>query len=121
MRALVAGPLLMGCLASDSPTAAGGLAPLAVTITTALGETLGFVPVETTVASGPVAVSFRNLSSLAHNLVFAAPLSTSTRTIVEPGGADELLLTAIGPGSYPFVCTIHDGMTGVLIVEPRRR
>ena len=44
-----------------------------VTITSAPGETLAFDPAETTVrAAGPIAITFRNGSSLAHNLVFTA-------------------------------------------------
>ena len=41
-----------------------------------------------------------------------------TRTIVRPGTSDQLLLAPPPPGDYPFVCTIHDGMAGRLIVEP---
>lgn len=121
MRGLVAGLLLLGCLASDSPAGAGPPGAVAVSIATAPGETLAFVPAETTVVAGPVAVSFRNRSSLTHNLVFTGLVSASTRTIVEPGAGDELLIEPPRPGSYPFVCTIHDGMAGVLIVQPSAR
>ena len=41
------------------------------------------------------------------------------RTIVEPGGFDEILLGQMNPGTYPFVCTIHDGMVGTLTVLDR--
>jgi plastocyanin len=90
-----------------------------VSIATAPGETLAFVPAETTVwAAGPIAMTFRNGSSLSHNLVFTVGLTAATRTIVEPGSSDELLLRPPGSGAYPFVCTIHDGMAGTLIVRP---
>jgi hypothetical protein len=49
---------------------------------------------------------------------FTVGLAAATRTIVEPGTSDELLLRPPGPGAYPFVCTIHDGMAGTLIVRP---
>ena len=120
LRALLAGPLLTGCLASDSPIALAGSAGAAVVIATAPGETLAFVPAATTATiatSGSIVVSFRNQSSLAHNLVFTSPLSAATRTIVEPGTGDELLLADVAPGAYPFVCTIHLGMAGVLTVR----
>lgn len=87
-------------------------------ITTSPGEALSFAPAAMSATSGPIAVSFRNRSSLAHNLVFTSPLSAATRTIVEPGTGDELLLVDVAPGAYPFVCTIHAGMAGVLTVEP---
>jgi plastocyanin len=92
-------------------------AAVGVTITSASGETLAFDPAEITVrAAGPITVTFRNGSSLAHNLVFTAGVTGATRTIVEPGTSDELVLIPAAPGSYPYACTIHDGMAGTLIV-----
>jgi plastocyanin len=89
-----------------------------VTITTASGETLAFAPAETSVqGAGPIALTFRNGSSLPHNLTFTAGLTAATRTIVEPGATDLLLLTPPASGTYRFVCTIHDGMTGTLIIQ----
>ena len=91
-----------------------------MTITSAPGETLAFEPAETTVqAAGPITITFRNGSSLAHNLVFTAGLTAATRTIVEPGTSDQILLAQAAPGAYPFACTIHDGMAGTLIVLAR--
>ena len=98
-----------------SPTAAP---TVAVTIMSAPGETTAFEPAETAVAAtGPIAVTFRNVSALPHNLTFIG-ISAETRTIVEPGTADELLLPALAAGAYPFVCTIHEGMAGILNVRP---
>jgi plastocyanin len=88
-----------------------------VTIATAPGETLAYVPAEAAVvAKGPVLLTLRNDSTVAHNLVFAAPLDAATRTIVDPGTSDQVLLDPIAAGSHPFICTIHDGMSGVLVV-----
>jgi plastocyanin len=88
-----------------------------VTIATAPGETLAYERPETTVhADGPITITFRNGSSLSHNLVFTAGLAAATRTIVEPGTSDEIRLSQTGPGTYPFACTIHDEMSGQLIV-----
>jgi plastocyanin len=117
MRALLAGFLLMGCFASDSPAALARPAATSVTIATAPGETLAFVPAEVTiVGGGPIAVSFWNQSSIAHNLVFTGEPQGATRTIVEPGDGDEMVLDPGEPGRYPYVCTIHDGMAGMLVV-----
>ena len=92
-------------------------APFGATIATAPGETLAFYPAELTVqAPGPIKITFWNGSSLAHNLVFGGGLTGASRTIVEPGTSDEILLEPAAAGTYPFACTIHDGMAGALIV-----
>ncbi len=98
--------------------ASGSAVADAVTISSAAGETTAFEPARASViTSGPVAVTFRNHSSLPHNLTFTGALTAATRTIVEPGASEEVLLAAVAPGAYPFVCTIHDGMAGTLVVE----
>jgi plastocyanin len=90
-----------------------------VLITTTAGETTAFEPAATVVrATGPIAITFRNGSSWAHNMVFTSGSSAATRTIVDPGTSDELLLPLLPPGTYPFVCTIHDGMKGQLVLQP---
>ena len=110
-------PLLVGCAAADPPATATLPAAVDVTIRSAPGETLAFEPAEITVAAaGPVAVTFENGSSLPHNLVFTGGQSAATRTVVEPGTSDHLLFGPPAPRAYPFVCTIHTGMAGTLIV-----
>lgn len=109
---------MAGCGAGGSggPSAAASADP-GVTVATAAGETLAFVPSEVTAPGrGPFLLTFRNGSSLAHNLVFTGGLDAATRTIVEPGAFEELVLEPPGPGAYPFVCTIHAEMAGTLIV-----
>lgn len=109
--------LVVGCLAAG-PAAPASPAAIGVTITSASGQTVAFDPPEVMVrATGPIAVTFQNVSSQAHNLVFTAGLRAATRTIVEPGTSDQLLLPPLPPAAYPFVCTIHDGMSGTLIVR----
>jgi plastocyanin len=108
--------LVLGVAVRTMSTATPATA-VSVKISTAPGETLAFDPAEITVrAAGPITVTFRNRSSLAHNLVFTAGVTGATRTIVEPGTSDELVLTPAAPGSYRYACTIHDGMTGRLVV-----
>lgn len=110
-------PLFAGCIATAPDVTASPLMSATVTITTATGEATAFDPAETAVsAEGPIAITFRNRSSLAHNLVFTAGLTAATRTIVEPEASDELVIPPLAPGTYPFVCTIHDGMAGKLVV-----
>jgi plastocyanin len=107
--------LLAGCAIGAGKAASG---TVDVTVRTALGQELGFAPAELTVPAGVrVRVIFTNVSSVAHNLVFTSGIEASTRTIVEPGASDQLAFTPAGPGAYPFVCTIHDGMRGTLSVQ----
>ena len=90
----------------------------ALRIATAPGERLAFEPAETTVSGvRPLTIAFDNVSALAHNLVFVRGADASTRTIVAPGTSDRLSIDVPRAGRYGFVCTIHEGMAGAIIVE----
>jgi plastocyanin len=116
---LVAALLLAGCVGTPPPQSETPPAAIEVTIRTAPGDRLAFEPAEPTVrATGPISLNFQNGSSLPHNMTFTAGVEAGTRTIVRPGTSDQILLAPPPPGAYPFVCTIHDGMAGKLIVEP---
>ena len=117
LSAILLVPLLVGSVAAGPAVTATPLAPVGVTITTAPDETLAFRPAETTVrAAAVIQLTFRNASSVSHNLVFTGGLIVASRTIVEPGTFDRLLIVQTTPGAYVFVCTIHAGMTGTLII-----
>jgi plastocyanin len=103
---------LLGAALPDASAAAE------VLISTDTGQALAFEPaVATAPADSTVRVVFTNASTIAHNLTFQAPLSGGTRTIVEPGATDVVLLRTPGPGSYSFVCTIHMDMSGTIEVR----
>jgi len=88
-----------------------------VNVRTAAGEQLAFMPSDVSVPAGrSVHVTFTNGSSFPHNLVFTSGIEAATPTIVEPGQSAQLAFRPAAPGSYPFVCTIHDGMHGTLTV-----
>lgn len=109
--------LLAGCGAWPA-AAPSQEQPVRVAFATAPGEILAFVPAEASVATtGSVIVILENRSSVEHNLVFAEPLEAATRTIVDPGDSDQVLLEGLTPGSHAFLCTIHEGMRGVLVVQ----
>ena len=92
---------------------------IALRVTTAAEDRLAFEPSELRVpAGGLITLTFQNASSMPHNLTFTEGLEAGTDTIVKPGTSDQLLLAPPPPGAYPFVCTIHEGMAGRLIVEP---
>ena len=61
--------------------------------------------------------SFENRSSVPHNLTFQGPINVATSTIVGPGTSETLKLKAPDAGEYAFVCTLHPGMGGTLVVE----
>ena len=89
-----------------------------ITVGTDSGTALLFEPGEVTVAAGAeVVLAFENRSTVPHNLTFEAPISAATATIVDPGAAETITLTAPAAGEYVFVCTLHPDMTGTLIVQ----
>ena len=115
------GVALVGCQATSATTTAPAAA-VRVAVATAPGETLAFDPSQIEVGSVvPVTVTFRNGSSVAHNLTFTDGLSVATRTIVEPGVVEVLHIVPPAAGTYPFVCTIHAEMTGQLVVAAASR
>jgi plastocyanin len=89
-----------------------------ITIGTDTGAELKFDPAELTVKAGAdVRVTFENRASVPHNLTFQAPINVATSTVVAPGTSETVQFKAPAAGEYPFVCTLHPGMGGKLIVE----
>jgi plastocyanin len=109
--------------AHPSPVASGptGAAPsgaaVEITIGTDTGADLKFDPAELTVQAGAdVRVTFENRASVPHNLTFQAPINVATSTVVAPGTSETVEFKAPAAGEYAFVCTLHPGMGGKLIV-----
>jgi plastocyanin len=109
---------------SQSPTTSGapGSEPsggtVEITVGTDTGAELKFDPAELTVQAGAdVRVTFENRASVPHNLTFQAPINVATSTVVAPGTSETVQFKAPAAGEYPFVCTLHPGMGGKLIVE----
>lgn len=89
-----------------------------VTVGTAPGEIPGFIPAGTSVPAGKaVRLTFRNDSAVAHNLVFTTGVTAGTDAIVDPGASQTLSIGPLADGTYRFVCTIHEEMTGELVVK----
>ena len=107
--------------ASPSPAASGptsGGETVEITVGTDTGADLKFDPAELTVKAGAdVRVTFENRASVPHNLTFQAPINVATATVVAPGTSETVQFKAPAAGEYPFVCTLHPGMGGKLIVE----
>jgi plastocyanin len=100
------------------PGGSGDVPPLLIDVSTSAGTERQFVPASVRVPVGvPIRLVFRNASSESHNLSFTGALEpVRTRTIMDAGEHDELTMAAPPPGTYRFVCTIHEGMTGELRV-----
>jgi plastocyanin len=64
-----------------------------------------------------VSLTFANMSQAPHTLVLLPPIDSHSGTILEPGYTDRLDFTTPGPGEYRFVCNVHEGMAGLLVVE----
>ena len=89
-----------------------------MTVSTAPGERLAFAPPDVSVPAGtPLRLTFRNASAVAHNLVFTTGVTAGTNAIVDPGMSETLAIGPLANGTYRFVCTIHEEMTGELIAD----
>lgn len=124
-------PLAVGGIAVALMAVLGGYGLLVqnqVEATTALTQTVGtdegaalkFDPLTFTVAANQaLQIIFVNKSTLPHNLAFedaAIPEKTAAQ-VAANGGSETITITTPGPGTYRYVCTIHPGMVGDMIVE----
>ncbi len=104
--------------ASAAPSTAPSGAIVEVTVGTDTGAALKFDPAEVTVRAGAdVRLTFENRSTVPHNLTFQGPPSVATATVVAAGASETLEFKAPDAGEYAFVCTLHPGMSGTLVVE----
>ena len=104
--------------ASASPATGGDV--VEITVGTDTGTANEFDPVEVSVPAGAsVRLVFENRSdTVPHNLTFGDPIDAATATTVPPGESETIEFTApTEPGEHTFVCTLHPGMEGVLIVD----
>jgi len=103
--------------ASEAPSEAPSGTTVEVTVGTDTGAELKFDPGEVTVQAGAnVRLTFENRAAVPHNLTFQGPITAATSTVVAPGATETVEFKAPGPGEYPFVCTLHPGMGGTLVV-----
>ena len=109
---------------SQEPTASGPTSgepsgeTVEITVSTDTGADLKFDPAELTVQAGAdVRVTFENRASVPHNLTFQTPINVATSTVVAPGTSETVEFKAPAAGEYSFVCTLHPGMGGKLIVQ----
>ena len=97
--------------------AAGGTAQ-AIQVGTDTDAALQFAP--KSVEAPPktkIELTFNNRASLAHNLTFQNGIDAKTSDQVPAGTSQTITFTTPDPGTYKFVCTIHPGMEGQLVVK----
>lgn len=101
---------------STAPGARGEV--VEVTVATDTGSALKFDPAQITVPAGAtVRLTFNNKATVPHNLTFDEPIDVATENVVDPGASQTIEFTAPNAGEYIFVCTLHPGMEGTLVVE----
>lgn len=106
-------------VASAAPSGEASGEVVEITMGTDAGTANEFVPDELSVPAGAtVPLTFVNESaSVPHNLTFGDPINAATATTVAPGEEQTIEFTAPEAGEYTFVCTLHLGMEGTLVVE----
>ncbi len=104
---------------SAAPSGEAAGETVEITVGTDTGSANEFVPTEVSVPAGAtVVLTFVNESdSVPHNLTFGDPINAATATTVPAGESETIEFTAPEAGEYTFVCTLHPGMEGVLVVE----
>jgi plastocyanin len=88
-------------------------------VTVQAGDTYRFTPSTITVHPGTVRIVLENVGKGApHNLTFLG-FAAATADAAS-GQSQSVTFTAPAPGTYTFVCTIHErqGQTGKLVVLP---
>lgn len=94
---------------SSSPRAAGGADVIVI-------KNFGYHPGTLTVAPGAM-VTVMNEDTATHTVTATAPHPAAFDTgDVSPGGS-ETFKAPTTPGTYPYICTIHQFMHGTLVVS----
>ena len=87
----------------------------AQTVTVVSNDRIEFEPDTVRAQVGVLVLTHRNGGSVPHNLVFEDESLGGTKTLKE-GQEEQLRLTFSQAGTYDFVCTIHSGQDGKVVV-----
>ncbi len=112
---VIGGGVLFGGGGGGGAAQAAGVA---IEVGTGTGPSLDFVP-ETVQAprETPIVITFVNASTVPHNLTFEGGNYGATDPNVAPQASDTVEFTTPASGALKFVCTIHPGMEGELVVQ----
>lgn len=107
------------CGGSHAPKSGGGVgtaagAPSAQTFTIHGNDRDQFVPQTLQAKVGTLTLSLQN-GGVPHNLTFSSGGLQGIST-VSGGATKSTTLTFTTPGTFDFVCTIHPGMAGKIVV-----
>jgi plastocyanin len=107
------------CSGSHAPKSGGGVgttagAPSAQTFTIHGNDRDQFVPQTVEAKVGSLTLTLQN-GGVPHNLTFQSSALQGIST-VSGSETKSTTLTFSSPGTYTFVCTIHPGMTGKVVV-----
>lgn len=111
----LAAALAVGCGGSDGPTTPPPPPPpppSAITVTTGSAPPARFIPTLGTVAVGGE-VTFTNGSPVEHDVTTGS--NAWDATVLQPG--ESFSVTFDQAGEYPYLCTLHAGMTGRIVVQ----
>ena len=118
---LAAALVLAACGGGDEAPDGGGAAVTATgpadaqVVTVTSNDRLEFEPATVEAKVGTLTLTHRNGGAIPHNLVFDDDLG-GTETLTE-GKEEAITLTFDEPGTYDFVCTIHSGQDGKVVVS----
>ena len=112
--------LVAGCGGSHAPKAAGGVGttvgPATAQVFTIHGnDRQQFLPQTVQARVGRLTLTLQN-GGVPHNLTFRTQGLPGIGT-VSGAATKSTTLTFTAPGSYTFVCTIHPGMEGKVVVS----
>lgn len=103
--------------AHNAATSVAATGPASAQVAEVKGDTnLTFVPSEVDAKAGTLTLTLGNIGGTPHNLVFA-DTSLPRIAIVGAGESKSATLVLPRPGTYAFVCTIHSGMAGKVVVS----
>lgn len=101
---------------SSTPRPASGSGPAGASSATIEIKNFAFVPAELTVGPGAT-VTVRNEDPTTHTVTAVSPHEKAFDTGNVTAGATKTFTAPNSPGSYPYICEIHQFMHGTLTVR----
>jgi plastocyanin len=113
LLSLTAALAMIGCGGGSDGGGVVTPPPPPVLTTSVAIKNLAFSPKAIQVSPGAT-VNFANNDGTAHNVIFS---STAVTSVPEFTTGSRAVTMPTAPGTYPYHCTIHSGMTGSVLVQ----